>query len=127
MEEFGYIPKKAKSVCHEARNGILLCPNHHGGFDKYYFYIKWHSQVTCQPAETMHILTFITFRPMSSLSSTTRKYGNMRRFMELCFISTLIQNGAPSPLPSYGMNTVFVAFIPPRVIALSIPRESEMV
>jgi len=47
--------------------------------------------------------------------------------MELCFISTLMQNDAPFPLPSYGTNTVFVAFIPPEVIALSIPRESEVV
>jgi len=43
--EQGFIPAQAKSVEHEARNGMLLCRSHHGLFDSFYFYIRWVPQV----------------------------------------------------------------------------------
>jgi hypothetical protein len=36
-----FIPRQAKTVEHEARNGLLLCKNHHSLFDAYRFYIRW--------------------------------------------------------------------------------------
>lgn len=41
MRQKGIIPRQAKSVAHEARNGILLCKNHHHAFDHHEFYIRW--------------------------------------------------------------------------------------
>ena len=60
MKELGYLPTNVKSVYHEARNGILLCPNHHVAFDKYNFYIKWNDIVMCQPVKT-HAYTDLHF------------------------------------------------------------------
>ncbi|KAF8966628.1 hypothetical protein BDZ97DRAFT_1917438 [Flammula alnicola] len=44
MQSLGYIPNNAKSVSHESRNGILMCPNHCVAFDHYQFYIRWNSE-----------------------------------------------------------------------------------
>ncbi|KAJ3507027.1 hypothetical protein NLJ89_g6533 [Agrocybe chaxingu] len=44
MRDLHYIPSNAKSVRHEPRNGILMCPTHHAGFDSYQFYIRWTSE-----------------------------------------------------------------------------------
>src|ERR1700735_2512550 len=41
MRERGLIPLQSKSVQHEARNGVLLCWNHHGAFVRHSFYIRW--------------------------------------------------------------------------------------
>ena len=46
MRERKFIPTPAKSVQHEPRNGIILCPNHHALFDAYCFYIRWVLQVS---------------------------------------------------------------------------------
>src|SRR5271170_7960037 len=46
MRQREFIPAPAKSVQHEARNGILLCPSHHAQFDAYYFYIRWVPEVS---------------------------------------------------------------------------------
>ena len=45
MKEAGFVPENAKSVEHEARNGLLLCKNHHGLFDSYSYYIRWIPEV----------------------------------------------------------------------------------
>ncbi|KAF8513092.1 hypothetical protein BU17DRAFT_53478 [Hysterangium stoloniferum] len=36
-----YIPSTAKSVQHEPRNGLLMCPNHCAMFDRYQFFIRF--------------------------------------------------------------------------------------
>jgi hypothetical protein len=41
MKEEGFVPEQAKSVAHEARNGVMMCPNHHIQFDQFYFYLRW--------------------------------------------------------------------------------------
>ncbi|KAF5382142.1 hypothetical protein D9615_004426 [Tricholomella constricta] len=41
LRHHGFIPLLAKSVQHEARNGVLLCKNHHGRFEDHEFYIRW--------------------------------------------------------------------------------------
>ena len=41
MKEEGFVPQQAKSVAHEARNGILMCATHHILFDQFYYYIRW--------------------------------------------------------------------------------------
>ena len=64
----------AKSVSHEACNGILLCPGHREAFSCYFFYIKWNSEVRFQPAEYMHNLTFMTLSPTSSYHSQAPDY-----------------------------------------------------
>jgi len=45
MRDRGFIPTQAKSVVHEARNGVLMCKNHHGLFNAYFFYIRWVPEV----------------------------------------------------------------------------------
>jgi hypothetical protein len=50
-----FIPAQAKSVEHEARNGILLCKSL---FDAFYFYIRWVRQVRLPPS-------IIPLRPLS--------------------------------------------------------------
>lgn len=45
MRDHGFIPRQAKSVIHEARNGVLLCSNHHKQFDGLCFYIRWVPEV----------------------------------------------------------------------------------
>ncbi|KAF8801744.1 hypothetical protein BYT27DRAFT_7173764 [Phlegmacium glaucopus] len=44
MRSLRYIPQNAKSVLHESRNGILLCPTHRQGFEHHQFYIRWNSE-----------------------------------------------------------------------------------
>jgi len=41
MRRKGLIPAASKSVEHEARNGVIMCSNHHLMFDGYEFYIRW--------------------------------------------------------------------------------------
>jgi hypothetical protein len=62
MRGLGYIPSKAKGVQHECRNGIHMCALHHKAFDFYRFYIRWISEVTCRPLESVHIITFVDFQ-----------------------------------------------------------------
>ena len=45
MKQHGFVPEQAKSVEHEARNGIQLCVNHYRLFDTYYYYIRWMPEV----------------------------------------------------------------------------------
>ncbi|KAF8331362.1 uncharacterized protein EI90DRAFT_3145612 [Cantharellus anzutake] len=45
LKDRGFVPAMAKSVEHEARNGIRLCATHHSLFDAYYFYIRWFPEV----------------------------------------------------------------------------------
>jgi len=44
MRELHYIPNQAKSVEHESRNGILMCPTHNRAFNQLYIYIRWVSE-----------------------------------------------------------------------------------
>lgn len=41
LKENGYIPRSAKSVEHEPRNGLHMCPTHRAYFDQYYFFIRF--------------------------------------------------------------------------------------
>ena len=41
MKAKGFVPPEAKSVAHEPRNGILMCPTHHALSDQFYYYIRW--------------------------------------------------------------------------------------
>ncbi|KAF8335494.1 uncharacterized protein EI90DRAFT_337948 [Cantharellus anzutake] len=41
MKDSGFVPAAAKSVMHEARNGIRLCATHRAYFDTHCFYIRW--------------------------------------------------------------------------------------
>jgi predicted restriction endonuclease len=45
MKEQGFVPESAKGVAHEARNGILLCVNHHTLFNTLCYYIRWVPEV----------------------------------------------------------------------------------
>jgi hypothetical protein len=45
MRSRSFIPLQAKSVGHEARNGMVLCMNHRYAFDAYFFYIRWMPEV----------------------------------------------------------------------------------
>ena len=45
MRHKGFIPKQAKSVLHEARNGFLMCKNHHTAFDAHRFFVRWVPEV----------------------------------------------------------------------------------
>jgi len=48
MRQWGFVPGRAKSVEHEARNGMLLCKNHHHTFDNFFYCIRWTPEV-CSP------------------------------------------------------------------------------
>jgi len=41
MKDHGFVPQNAKSVAHEARNGIRLCVLHHRLLDRHSYYIRW--------------------------------------------------------------------------------------
>jgi len=45
MRKLRFIPRQAKSVYHEPRNGMLLCGNHSWAFDHHYFYVRWVPEV----------------------------------------------------------------------------------
>src|SRR5258708_385104 len=45
MKQHGFVPEQAKSVEHEARNGIRLCATHHCLFERYCYYIRWMPEV----------------------------------------------------------------------------------
>ena len=125
MRALGYIPHNAKLVSHEApRNGILLCPGHL--FLLFLLYqVQWNSEVRFQP-ESMHNLTFMIFSRTSSLLSTSLRRQTMGQYTATWFALRPIRSDARSPLPSCGMNTVFVGFIPLVMIALSPSRDSEL-
>ncbi|KIJ99682.1 hypothetical protein K443DRAFT_101787 [Laccaria amethystina LaAM-08-1] len=45
MKDAGFVPRTAKGVEHEARNGIQLCTLHHSLFDAHCYYIRWMPEV----------------------------------------------------------------------------------
>ncbi|KAF8816794.1 hypothetical protein BYT27DRAFT_7076396, partial [Phlegmacium glaucopus] len=49
----GYIPLSAKSVEHEPRNGMLLCPNHYIHFNSCACFLRWIPEI--------HMIVFINF------------------------------------------------------------------
>lgn len=43
----GWIPGGAKEHGeHEPRNGLTMCKNHHDGFDRYYFFMRYFPEVS---------------------------------------------------------------------------------
>ncbi|KAF8430291.1 hypothetical protein EV426DRAFT_511252, partial [Tirmania nivea] len=41
LKKNGYIPAHAKSHIHEARNGILMCLNHHKSFNDHLWFVRF--------------------------------------------------------------------------------------
>ena len=72
MRDRGFIPRQAKSVAHEARNGVLMCKNHQSSFEGHLFYIRWVPEVRyCPSLPHSHnaVLTVQTLLLCESLSS----------------------------------------------------------
>ncbi|KAF8967442.1 hypothetical protein BDZ97DRAFT_1656355 [Flammula alnicola] len=45
LRQRGYVPNQARSVEHEPRNGLSLCPYHHKGFDGFGYFIRYMPQI----------------------------------------------------------------------------------